>query len=153
MEVGNITNGVADNERSVVTLTVPNVVAWRPKDLIGSADGIDAMSRKIDESMHSLCLDQDVLAESWHGEAAKAAAERVVGESSTAGKVAGALSVIAREYRTSSGMLDGVRSDLVQVVNAATMSGYTVGADGVVDASAILAKQDTSMSRNCSHVR
>ena len=123
-----------------MTLTVPRVLAWRPHDLVGSADGIDALSRRIDESMHGLCLEQDVLAESWHGGAAIAAAERVVGESSTAGKVAGALSVIAREYRTASGMLDGVRSDLARAVNAATMSGYTVGDDGVVDASAILAK-------------
>lgn len=90
-----------------MTLTVLNVQAWRPHDLMSSADGIDAVALRIDESMYGLCLEQDVLAETWGGEAARAAAERVVGESNSAGKVADAIIAVAQQYRTSSGMIAG----------------------------------------------
>lgn len=83
--------------------------------------------------------EQDVLAESWTGEAADAAAERVVTECSRMSSVCGEIDSLGKAFETAAGMVEAAKAHLQTQVSAATTSGFAVRADGVVDPEGMIA--------------
>ena len=77
--------------------------------------------------------EQDTLAETWTGEAADAAAERVVSECSRMSSVCGEIDSLGQAFESAAGIVDAAKAHLQAQVSAATTSGFAVRADGVVD--------------------
>ncbi len=69
---------------------VSAVKSWNPDALRATADALDALVDELDDRMKGLLNDQDALAEQWKGNAANAAALRVVHERSLGSAIAGA---------------------------------------------------------------
>ncbi|RVW03192.1 WXG100 family type VII secretion target [Rhodococcus spongiicola] len=116
-----------------MSLTVSEVTGWTPESLRTTAEGIDAIVTGLDGQFDSVAAEQDALAETWHGAAATAAAERVVQEKSLGRAVAGALEEVAAQFREAAAIVDGARSHLVSVVADARARGFAVEDDGWVD--------------------
>ncbi|NLU82722.1 hypothetical protein [Rhodococcus sp. HNM0569] len=114
----------------LMTVSVSEVRGWRSGDLVITADGIEALVEFLDESGRSLENDQNVLAESWHGDAAAAAAERVVEETRLARGIGSALQEVADTYRSASSALEAVKSTVESKIAAAASSGFDVDDSG-----------------------
>ncbi|MGU3587134.1 hypothetical protein ACLBYD_28790 [Rhodococcus sp. C26F] len=114
---------------------VAAVRSWNPDALRVTADHLDVLVDKLDDRMKGLLTEQDVLAERWSGDAARAAATRVVRERSLGSAIAEALLQVAEAYRTGAWLVEGARLHLVSVVTGAEQSGFTVHDDGTVDPS------------------
>ncbi|SUE15655.1 Uncharacterised protein [Rhodococcus gordoniae] len=114
---------------------VAAVRSWNPDALRITADRLDVLVDKLDDRMKGLLTEQDVLAERWSGDAARAAAARVVRERSLGSAIAEALLQVAEAYRTGAWLVEGTRLHLVSVVTGAEQSGFTVHHDGTVDPS------------------
>ncbi|MEE2056803.1 WXG100 family type VII secretion target [Rhodococcus artemisiae] len=113
---------------------VSAVEAWNPDALRTTADGLDTIVDSLDDRMKGLLNDQDVLAEQWKGDAANAAALRVVRERSLGSAIAGALLQVAGAYRTGAPIVEGARMHVVGLVRAAEHQSFTVHDNGIVDA-------------------
>lgn len=114
--------------------SVRSVTAWNPDALRATATELDDLVGKLDNRMRGLLNDQDVLAEQWKGEAANAAALRVVRERSLGSAIAGALLQVADAYRTGAPIVEGARMHMVGLVRAAESQSFTVHDNGIVDA-------------------
>ncbi|SUE15653.1 WXG100 family type VII secretion target [Rhodococcus gordoniae] len=114
---------------------VAAVRSWNPDALRITADRLDVLVDTLDDRMKGLLTEQDVLAERWSGDAARAAAARVVRERSLGSAIAEALLQVAEAYRTGAWLVEGARLHLVSVVTGAEQSGFTVHHDGTVDPS------------------
>ncbi|UTM36783.1 hypothetical protein MX572_20140 [Rhodococcus pyridinivorans] len=114
---------------------VAAVRSWNPDALRITADHLDVLVDTLDDRMKGLLTEQDVLAERWSGDAARAAAARVVRERSLGSAIAEALLQVAEAYRTGAWLVEGTRLHLVSVVGGAEQSGFTVHDDGTVDPS------------------
>ncbi|WP_301845029.1 hypothetical protein [Rhodococcus pyridinivorans] len=114
---------------------VAAVRSWNPDALRITADHLDVLVDTLDDRMKGLLTEQDVLAERWSGDAARAAAARVVRERSLGSAIAEALLQVAEAYRTGAWLVEGTRLHLLSVVGGAEQSGFTVHDDGTVDPS------------------
>ena len=114
---------------------VAAVRSWNPDALRITAVHLDVLVDKLDDRMKGLLTEQDVLAERWSGDAARAAAARVVRERSLGSAIAEALLQVAEAYRTGAWLVESTRLHLVSVVTGAEQSGFTVHDDGTVDPS------------------
>ncbi|WP_350246311.1 hypothetical protein RBB84_16970 [Rhodococcus sp. D-6] len=114
---------------------VAAVRSWNPDALRITADHLDVLVDTLDDRMKGLLTEQDVLAERWSGDAARAAAARVVRERSLGSAIAEALLQIAEAYRTGAWLVEGTRLHLLSVVGGAEQSGFTVHDDGTVNPS------------------
>ncbi|MFF0242736.1 hypothetical protein ACFYRW_21300 [Rhodococcus pyridinivorans] len=114
---------------------VAAVRSWNTDALRITADHLDVLVDTLDDRMKGLLTEQDVLAERWSGDAARAAAARVVRERSLGSAIAEALLQIAEAYRTGAWLVEGTRLHLRSVVGGAEQSGFTVHDDGTVDPS------------------
>lgn len=113
---------------------VSAVKSWNPDALRATADALDALVDELDDRMKGLLNDQDALAEQWKGNAANAAALRVVHERSLGSAIAGALLQIADAYRIGAPMAEGTRMHVRALANAAEQQSFTVHDNGIVDA-------------------
>lgn len=113
---------------------VRSVTAWNPHALRATAVELDDLVDELDDRMKGLLNDQDVLAEQWKGNAANAAALRVVRERSLGSAIAGALLQVADAYRTGAPIVEGARMHVVGLVRAAESQSFTVHDNGIVDA-------------------
>ncbi|MGX6509393.1 hypothetical protein [Rhodococcus sp. SJ-2] len=113
---------------------VSAVEAWNPDALRTTADGLDTIVDSLDDRMKGLLNDQDALAEQWKGDAANAAALRVVRERSLGSAIAGALLQVADAYRTGAPIVEGARMHVLGLVRAAEHQSFTVHDNGIVDA-------------------
>ena len=113
---------------------VSAVEAWNPDALRTTADGLDTIVDSLDDHMKGLLNDQDALAEQWKGDAANAAALRVIRERSLGSAIAGALLQVADAYRTGAPIVDGARMHVAGLVRAAESQSFTVHDNGIVDA-------------------
>ncbi|UPK61669.1 hypothetical protein ACRAJ3_16660 [Rhodococcus pyridinivorans] len=114
---------------------VAAVRSWNPDALRITADHLDVLVDTLDDRMKALLTEQDVLAERWSGDAARAAAARVVRERSLGSSIAEALLQVAEAYRTGAWLVEGTRLHLLSVVGGAEQSGFTVHDDSTVDPS------------------
>ncbi|MGN5237013.1 hypothetical protein [Rhodococcus sp. SJ-3] len=113
---------------------VSAVESWNPDALRATADGLDTLVDKLDDRMKGLLHDQDALAEQWKGDAANAAALRLVRERSLGSAIAGALLQVAGAYRTGAPIVEGARMHVLGLVRAAEHQSFTVHDNGIVDA-------------------
>ncbi|MGX6511656.1 hypothetical protein [Rhodococcus sp. SJ-2] len=113
---------------------VTSVTAWNPHALRATAVELDDLVDRLDDRMKGLLNDQDALAERWKGDAANAAALRVVQERSLGSAIAGALLQIADAYRTTAGVVEGAQMHVLTLVRAAEHQSFTVHDNGIVDA-------------------
>ncbi|MDJ0358965.1 hypothetical protein [Rhodococcus sp. H29-C3] len=122
-----------------MTLTVAEVSGWRPASLINAGRQLSGIVSALDSQRAGVLQEQNALADTWHGEAAIAAAERVVGECSLVSSVAEVLQSVADELTGSGGIVDGVRNRVVEVVSDATTRCFDVEASGMVNADKMIA--------------
>lgn len=119
--------------------TVSQVIQWNPDAFHKAATGIDTIVTSLDGQFDGMDNEQNALAETWHGDAAAAAATRVLQEQSLGSAIAGAVAGVAEQYRGAAGIIEGARSHLVTVVSGARGSGFTVNEDGQIDPAGKLA--------------
>ena len=110
------------------------VKSWNPDALRATADALDVLVDELDDRMKGLLSDQDALAEQWKGDAANAAALRVVQERSLGSAIAGALLQVADAYRIGAPIVEGARMHVRSLANAAEQQSFTVHDNGIVDA-------------------
>ncbi|MFD6860469.1 hypothetical protein ACFWCF_24415 [Rhodococcus sp. NPDC060090] len=118
---------------------VSAVKSWNPDALRATAGALDALVDELDDRMKGLLNDQDALAEQWKGDAANAAALRVVRERSLGSAIAGALLQVADAYRISAPIIEGARMHVVGLVQAAESQSFMVHDNGIVDAASQIA--------------
>lgn len=122
-----------------MTPTVPNVAGWEPESLRKTMIELAEIVERVDGRRTGVLAEQDVLAETWTGEAAAAAAARVVAECSRMGKVCGEIDSLAEAFESAAGIVDAAKGHLQTQVSAATVSGFAVGDDGSVNPEAMIA--------------
>ncbi|SNS95509.1 hypothetical protein [Rhodococcoides kyotonense] len=122
-----------------MTATVSDVRSWNPSFLLDAADGLNRVQRSIRAERDNVVAEQNVLAESWHGDAAVAAAERVVWETSTLGSLADELGRIVGQFETGFESVNVARSNLLDIVDDLLDRGFDVDDSGVVTADRAIA--------------
>lgn len=119
--------------------TVPHVAGWEPESMRKTMIELAEIVERVNSQRAGVLDEQDVLAETWTGEAADAAAERVVAECSRMGTVCGEIDSLGKAFENAAGMVDAAKAHLQAQVSAATMSGFAVAADGVVNPDGMIA--------------
>ncbi|QII05487.1 hypothetical protein BH93_08945 [Rhodococcoides fascians A25f] len=122
-----------------MTPTVPHVAGWEPESMRKTMIELAEIVERVNGQRTGVLEEQDVLAETWTGEAASAAAERVVAECSRMSSVCGEIDSLGKAFETAAGMVDAAKAHLQAQVSAATASGFAVQADGVVDPDGMIA--------------
>lgn len=119
--------------------SIAEVRAWNPSFLLDAADGLKRVQRSIRGERDNVVSEQNVLAESWHGDAAVAAAERVVWEASTLASLADELSRISEKFETGFEAVNAARSNLLDLVDDLLDRGFDVDDTGLVTADRVIA--------------
>ncbi|MBY6414112.1 hypothetical protein HQ346_20670 [Rhodococcus sp. BP-252] len=114
--------------------SIAEVRAWNPTFLLDAADGLKRVQRSIRSERDNVVSEQNVLAESWHGDAAVAAAERVVWEASTLASLADELSRIGEQFESGFKAVNAARSNLLDLVDDLLDRGFDVDDTGSVTA-------------------
>ena len=130
-----------------MSLTVSQVRSWKPDALRSTQAALVEVVRRVDGQRASVLEEQDALADSWGGDAANAAAARIVTECSRMGHVAGHLEVLGAAYETAAGMLEGAKEHVEFEVSAATSSSFDVNDQGVANADALVALLPATATR------
>ncbi|WP_067853446.1 lytic transglycosylase domain-containing protein [Nocardia shimofusensis] len=124
-----------------MTLTVDNVIAWKPEQLTAAAEHAKTIHEGIDRIVGKALTDTQGLTDSkaWSGVAGAAATTRMETEKTRASVVSVALLALETAYRTQAGILTGGKDTVVrlrnQYVDEAPV-GFEVAADGLVTAAA-----------------
>ncbi|RRQ27415.1 hypothetical protein DK926_13075 [Rhodococcus sp. Eu-32] len=119
--------------------SIAEVRAWNPTFLLDAADGLKRVQRSIRSERDNVVSEQNVLAESWHGDAAVAAAERVVWEASTLASLADELSRIGEKFEVGFELVNAARSNLLDLVDDLLDRGFDVDDTGSVTADRVTA--------------
>ncbi|MDV6263860.1 hypothetical protein [Rhodococcoides yunnanense] len=122
-----------------MTPTVPHVAGWEPESMRKTMIELAEIVERVNGQRTGVLEEQDVLSETWTGDAAGAAAERVVTECSRMSSVCGEIDSLGTAFETAAGMVDAAKAHLQTQVSAATASGFAVRADGVVDPDGMIA--------------
>ncbi|CCQ15534.1 Homoserine O-acetyltransferase [Rhodococcus sp. AW25M09] len=122
-----------------MTTTVPHVAGWEPESMRKTMIELAEIVARVDGRRTGVLDEQDVLAETWTGDAADAAAERVVAECSRMGWVCNEITTLGAAFERAAGIVDAAKTHLQAQVSAATMSGFAVAADGVVNPDGMVA--------------
>ncbi len=122
-----------------MTLTVSEVSSWKPALLINAGRHLHQLVSALDSQRAGILQEQNALADTWHGEAAIAAAERVVGECSLVSSVAEVIQSLADEFTGAGGVVNGFRTRVVEVVADATTRCFDVENSGMVNADKMIA--------------
>ncbi|OZC89781.1 hypothetical protein CH254_09595 [Rhodococcus sp. 06-412-2C] len=122
-----------------MTPTVPHVAGWEPESMRKTMIELAEIVERVNGQRTGVLEEQDVLSETWTGDAAGAAAERVVTECSRMSSVCGEIDSLGKAFETAAGMVDAAKAHLQAQVSAATASGFAVQADGVVDPDGMIA--------------
>ena len=122
-----------------MTPTVPHVAGWEPESMRETMIELSKIVERVNGQRTGVLEEQDVLSETWTGEAAGAAAERVVTECSRMSSVCGEIDSLGTAFETAAGIVDAAKAHLQAQVSAATSSGFAVAADGVVDPNGLIA--------------
>ncbi|EOM75840.1 hypothetical protein DW322_13255 [Rhodococcus rhodnii] len=112
------------------SLTIGNVRSWRPTDIDVAARGISELGEFIDGAAESVEADQNALAETWSGEAAVAAGDRVVDECRMMTRIRSELLELAEAYSNAARALDRAQTHVDNTVSAATAAGFDVDVSG-----------------------
>ncbi|MGA9873059.1 MAG: hypothetical protein WBQ44_18195 [Rhodococcus sp. (in: high G+C Gram-positive bacteria)] len=123
-----------------MTLTISQVREWKPEALLSTGAALRELAEQIDGQRTSILEEQDTLAESWSGQAADAAAARIVTECVRMSAVAGHIEALADAYDSAAGIVGAARDHVLFEVAAAMMS--TFGVDG----SGVAAEQSTRIA-------
>lgn len=121
-----------------MTLTVPQVLDWKSELLTNAGLQLKELVAALDSQRGGILQEQDALADSWNGESASAAAARVVDECFLVSSVADVVHAFADEFKTSGGIVEGVRTHVVGVVADAEARGFQVEPSGNVHANRII---------------
>ncbi|NIL74871.1 hypothetical protein RhoFasB10_00963 [Rhodococcus sp. B10] len=119
--------------------SIAEVRAWNPSFLLDAADGLKRVQRSVRSERDNVVSEQNVLAESWHGDAAVAAAERVVWEASTLASLADELSRIGEKFEVGFEAVNAARSNLLDLVDDLLDRGFDVDDTGSVTADRAIA--------------
>ncbi|MGF0313536.1 hypothetical protein [Rhodococcus sp. IEGM1428] len=122
-----------------MTPTVPHVAGWEPESMRKTMIELAEIVDRVNGQRTGVLEEQDVLSETWTGDAAGAAAERVVTECSRMSSVCGEIDSLGKAFETAAGMVEAAKVHLQAQVSAATASGFAVRADGVVDPDGMIA--------------
>ncbi len=122
-----------------MTPTVPHVAGWEPESMRKTMIELSEIVERVNGQRTGVLEEQDTLAETWTGEAAEAAAERVVAECSRMSSVCNEIDSLGKAFETAAAMVDAAKAHLQAQVSAATTSGFAVRADGVVDPDGMIA--------------
>lgn len=117
-----------------MTITVPQIRTWNSESLSAASTALADLATLIDGQRVGLESEQNVLAESWRGDAAIAAAERVVSESSTLAKLAAVIDGFALDFLDAAAMVAPARRQLMDLVDDLESRNYEVADNGVVTA-------------------
>lgn len=122
-----------------MTITVSQVRSWNFESLSAAADGLRVIADRIDGQRAGLDAEQNVLAESWCGAAAVAAAERIVSETSTLSKLADVGYGVADEFAAAADRVLLARRRLEELVDDLSSRDFDVADHGVVTAERVIA--------------
>ena len=122
-----------------MTITVSQVRSWNFESLSAAADGLRVVAGRIDGQRAGLDAEQNVLAESWSGAAAVAAAARIVSETSTLSKLADVGYGVADEFADAADRVLLARRRLEELVDDLSSQDFDVADYGVVTAERIIA--------------
>ena len=122
-----------------MTPTVPHVAGWEPESMRKTMIELSEIVERVDRQRTGVLEEQDVLAETWTGDAADAAAERVVSECARMGRVYSEIDSLGKAFESAAGIVDAAKAHLQAQVSAATVSGFSVRADGVVNPNGMIA--------------
>ncbi|OZC63227.1 hypothetical protein CH276_12735 [Rhodococcus sp. 06-470-2] len=122
-----------------MTPTVPHVAGWEPESMRKTMIELSEIVERVNGQRTGVLEEQDALAETWTGEAADAAAERVVTECSRMGSVCSEIDSLGKAFESAAGIVEAAKAHLRAQVSAATASGFAVRADGVVDPEGMIA--------------
>ncbi|MGA9869651.1 MAG: hypothetical protein WBQ44_00685 [Rhodococcus sp. (in: high G+C Gram-positive bacteria)] len=117
-----------------MTITVPQIRIWNAESLSAASTAFADLATLIDGQRVGLESEQNVLAESWRGDAAIAAAERVVSESSTLAKLVAVIEGFALDFLDAAAVVAPARRQLVDLVDDLESRNYEVADNGVVTA-------------------
>ncbi|MGV8872606.1 MAG: hypothetical protein ACOH2Q_08775 [Rhodococcus sp. (in: high G+C Gram-positive bacteria)] len=122
-----------------MTPTVPHVAGWEPESMRTTMIELAEIVERVDKQRTGVLEEQDVLAETWTGEAAGAAAERVVSECSRMSTVCSEITTLGAAFETAAGIVAAAQAHVRAQVSAATACGFAVTDDGVVNPNAMIA--------------
>ncbi|MFI8567649.1 hypothetical protein ACIGGF_13930 [Rhodococcus sp. NPDC078407] len=122
-----------------MTPTVPHVTGWEPESMRKTMIELSQIVERVNGRRTGVLEEQDALAETWTGEAAGAAAERVVTECARMSSVCGEIDSLGKAFETAAGMIDSAKAHVQAQVSAATASGFAVAPDGVVNPDGMIA--------------
>ncbi|WP_415976950.1 WXG100 family type VII secretion target [Rhodococcus sp. 077-4] len=122
-----------------MTPTVPHVAGWEPESMRKTMIELSEIVERVNGQRTGVLEEQDALAETWTGDAADAAAERVVTECSRMGKVCGEIESLGKAFDTAAGVVEAAQTHLQAQVSAATTSGFAVSDDGLVNPDGMIA--------------
>ncbi|KAA0021161.1 hypothetical protein [Antrihabitans cavernicola] len=119
-----------------MTLTVSQVEAWQPDGLQAHSSAYAATVAATDSHIQALGDHQSRITESWHGDAANAATDRVHTEQGLASTVSAAVQQLSQAASEASSTTASAKAHLVTVVNSARAAGFEVADSSQVTAAA-----------------
>lgn len=118
----------------MAALTLEVVRSWRPEALSDAATGVGTAQEAVDAQVRAAKAAMTRLSDSWQGDAAQAAAQRMSTEATTGFALADALESAKTALSSGATDLSRAKSAVLSTVDAATAAGFTVASDGRVTA-------------------
>ncbi|WP_032369055.1 hypothetical protein [Rhodococcoides fascians] len=122
-----------------MTPTVPHVAGWEPQSMRKTMIELAEIVERVNGQRTGVLEEQDTLAETWTGEAARAAADRVVAECSRMSSVCSEIDSLGAAFEGAADIVEAAQAHVQAQVSAATTSGFAVRADGVVNPEGMIA--------------
>ncbi|MBX5333215.1 hypothetical protein HQO90_19655 [Rhodococcus fascians] len=122
-----------------MTPTVPHVAGWEPQSMRKTMIELAEIVERVNGQRTGVLEEQDTLAETWTGDAARAAADRVVAECSRMSSVCSEIDSLAAAFEGAADIVEAAQAHVQAQVSAATVSGFAVASDGVVNPDGMIA--------------
>ena len=115
--------------------TISHVRGCQPRSMLDYATSLLASNSTFTDQIHRMDRAVDAAMDKWQGEAAAAASARGLSESLAASHIDTAVIAIAEAHSSHGGVLDGIRTSLLAIVDLEVPgAGMTVSDDGAVTA-------------------
>lgn len=114
--------------------SVSQVRGWDPGRLTAVAQDIATINAVFDDNIMSVARATDETLSHWEGDAAAAAAARALAEKLAGSHLVAAVDACSQAFGSAARELEAARQSALEVVEAATASGFTVLDDGTVRA-------------------
>lgn len=127
--------------------TISHVRGCQPSSMLEYATSLLASNSTFTDQIHRMDRAVDAAMDKWQGEAAAAASARGLSESLAASHIDTAVIAIAEAHSSHGGVLDGIRTSLLAIVDLeAPGAGMTVSDDGTVTAPTVPLGSDVVVS-------